>query len=176
MSSPVGHALVGVGLAALSVPLLDVRPGPALWVGAVIASSVPDLDFLGVLLGYPQDRVHRQGTHALPVLGLVAGLTLWAARELVSWLDTRTVWAWALALLSHPFVDALTTTIEPARANVGIPLFWPFSTRRYYLPRPLARPPTLASYTSASLLRDLLPELALFGTTCLSLVLLGSLL
>ena len=106
----------------------------------------------------------------------MVGLALWAARGLVSWLDTRTVWAWAIALLSHPFVDTLTTTIQPGRANVGIPLFWPFSARRYYLPRPLARPPSMASYTSATLLRDLLPELALFGTTCLSLILLGSLL
>ena len=99
MASPVGHALVGLGLAALSVPLFDVRPGPALWVAAVIASGVPDLDFLGVLLGYPLDRVHRQGTHALPVLSAVAGLALWVSHGLVSWLDTRTVWVWALVLL-----------------------------------------------------------------------------
>ena len=38
-------------------------------------SQLPDLDFLAVLLGYPQDRVHRQATHALPVLVLVVGLS-----------------------------------------------------------------------------------------------------
>ena len=177
MASPLGHALVGVGIAALSGPLMNVPPGPALWLGAVIASGVPDLDFVGVLLGIKEERVHRQGTHSLLVLSLLAALALWGAYR---WeggpLSAPTVWVWSFALLAHPLVDALTTKVERDRANLGVPLFWPLFSRRYYLPRPLIQPPTLSSYTSPSLLRDLWPEIALFGPTCLTLVLLGSVL
>ena len=176
MASPVGHALVGVGLAALSVPLLDVPPSAALWVGAVIASGVPDLDFIGVLLGYELERVHRQATHSLFFPSALAGLALWASHWPGAPFDTPLVWVWTIALLVHPLVDTLTTSTQAARANMGIPLFWPFSSHRYYLSRPLVCPPPLASYTSSSLLRDLVPELVLFGPTCLTLVLLGSML
>jgi membrane-bound metal-dependent hydrolase YbcI (DUF457 family) len=176
MASPVGHALVGVGLAAVSVPLLGVTPGPALWIGAVIASGAPDLDFVGVLLGYELDRVHRRATHSLFVLSALAALALFASTLPWALFDTPTVWVWAIALLSHPLVDTLITKNEEGGSNWGIPLFWPFWSRRFCLPRPLVPSPDVKSYASLALLRDLLPELALFGSTCLSLVLLGSML
>jgi membrane-bound metal-dependent hydrolase YbcI (DUF457 family) len=165
-----------VGLAALSIPLLDVSAAPSLYLGAVVASGVPDLDFLGVLLGYKLDRVHRQGTHSLIVLALLAGLALWVSTWPGVPLDTPTVWVWAVALLAHPLTDALVTRIESGRANLGLPLFWPLSSRRYCLPRPLIQPVSLESYTSLSGLRALLSEIALFGSTCLTLVLLGRML
>ena len=176
MASPVGHALVGVGLAAVSVPLLGITPGPALWIGAVIASGVPDLDFVGVLLGYELERVHRRATHSLCVLSVLAGFIVWASHWPRVPLDTPTVWAWVIALLVHPLVDVLTTTHRAGQIHWGIQLFWPFSLRRYHVARPLVHPPTLASYASKALWRDLWPELALFGSTCLSLILLGSVL
>jgi membrane-bound metal-dependent hydrolase YbcI (DUF457 family) len=176
MASPVGHALVGVGLAAVSVPLLGVTPGPALWMGAIVASGVPDLDIVGVLLGYKPERVHRRATHSLFVLSALAALALLASLAPWAPFDAPTVWVWAIALLAHPLVDALITRNEEGANNWGIPLFWPLWSRRFCLPRPLVRPPTIDSYTSPSLLRDLLPELALFGPTCLTLVLLGSVL
>jgi len=173
MASPVGHALVGIGLAALSVPLLGATPGPALWMGAIIASGVPDLDFVAVLLGYKLERVHRRATHSLLVLSAFAALVLWISSYLGAPVDKPTVWAWVIALLAHPLVDALMTKVEEGRASMGIPLFWPLCSRRYHLPRPLVRTPTLDSYRSLALLRELWPEIALFGPTCLTLVLLG---
>lgn len=176
MASPVGHALVGIGLAAISVPLLGVTPGPALWLGAIVASGVPDLDFVGVLLGFKQERVHRQGTHSLLVLSVLAALALWASHLVGELFDRAIVWVWSIALLAHPLVDTLTTMPNERRANLGLPLFWPISSHRFYLARPLVRPPSLNSYTSKTLLHDLLPELVLFGPACLTLVLLGSIL
>jgi hypothetical protein len=82
------------------------------------------------------------------------------------------MWVWASALLAHPLTDALVTKIED-KPNLGLPLFWPLSLRRYCLPRPLVQPPSVESFTSLSGLRALLPEIALFGATCLTLVLLG---
>jgi membrane-bound metal-dependent hydrolase YbcI (DUF457 family) len=145
-------------------------------VGAVIASGVPDLDFVAVLLGCKLERVHRKATHSLLVLSALAALALWASAWLKTPLDASKVGVWAIALLAHPLVDALLTRVEGEENDWGIPLFWPLSRRRFCLPRPLVRPPTLASYGSLALLRDLLPEIALFGPTCLTLVLLGSVL
>ena len=176
MASPVGHALVGVGLAAVSVPLLDVMPGPALWMGAIIASGVPDLDMLGVLLGYELDRVHRRAIHSLCVLSVLAALVL--GLSFLPWVpfDTPAAWVWAIALLAHPLVDTLITKNEEGGNNWGIPLLWPFWSHRFCLPRPLIPSPDAKSYASLALLRDLWPEIALFGSTCLTLVLLGSVL
>ena len=176
MASPVGHALVGVGLAALSVPLLGVAPDPALWIGAVIASCVPDLDLVGVLLGFRPERVHRKATHSFFFLGVLACLALLASRWPGMPFSTHTVWGWAIALLAHPLVDTLTTTGRPGQSDWGIPLFWPFSSRHYCVARPLVQSPSLDSYASKSLWRALWPELAIFGSTCLSMILLGSLL
>ena len=176
MASPVGHALVGVGLAAVSVPLLGATPGPALWIGAIIASGVPDLDIIGIWLGYEPERVHRRATHSLIVLSALAALVSLAS--LLPWapFELPTVWAWAIALLAHPLVDTLVTRNEEEGSNWGIPLFWPLWSHRFGLPRPLVPSPGVESYGSLALLRDLLPEIALFGLTCLTLVLLGSVL
>jgi hypothetical protein len=86
------------------------------------------------------------------------------------------VWSWAIALLAHPLVDTLVTRSEEGGNSWGIPLFWPLWSHRFSLPRPLVSSPDVESYASLSLLRDLLPEIGLFGTTCLTLVLLGSVL
>lgn len=176
MASPVGHALVGVGLTAVSAPLLGVTPGPALWIGAVIASGVPDLDMIAVWLGCEPERVHRRATHSLIVLSALAALVLFAASLPQAPFEPPTVWTWAIALLAHPLVDTLITKNEEGRNDWGIPLFWPLWSRRFCLPRPLVRSPDVESYASVALLRDLLPEIALFGSTCLTLVLLGSVL
>jgi len=176
MASPVGHALVGVGLAAVSVPLLGVTPGPALWIGAIIASGVPDLDMIGVWLGCEPERVHRRATHSLVVLSALAALGLLASSAPWAPFDTPTVWAWAIALLAHPLVDTLITKNEEGGNKWGIPLFWPLWSHRFCLPRPIIPSPDIKSYASLALLRDLLPEIALFGAACLTLVLLGSVL
>jgi len=173
MASPVGHALVGVGLAAISVPLLGVTPGPALWMGAVVASGVPDLDMIGVWLGYELERVHRRATHSLVILSALAALVLLVSSLPWAPFDTPTVWTWAIALLAHPLVDTLVTRNEEGRSSWGIPLFWPLCSHRFGLPRPLVPSPDVESYGSLALLRDRLPEIAFFGSTCLTLVLLG---
>jgi membrane-bound metal-dependent hydrolase YbcI (DUF457 family) len=143
--------------------------------GAVVASGVPDLDVLGVLLGFELGRVHRRATHSLLVLSALAGLALWASHgALVPW-DSATVWVWTIALLAHPLVDTLTTT-GTAHFHVGIPLFWPLLSRRYHLPLLLVRSPSLFNYARGSLWRKLLLEIVLLGPTCLTLVLLGSVL
>jgi membrane-bound metal-dependent hydrolase YbcI (DUF457 family) len=175
MASPIGHALVGIGLAALSVPIIGVSPSAAVWVGSVIASGLPDLDFAGTLLGISSTRVHRRATHSLVVLGIVVLLATGLSSRLERFAGHDLVLVWSLALLSHPIVDLLATGPQAARKSFGLPLFWPLWSRRWHLRRPLLRPPSLEQYRSGSIWGLLLPELTLFGPLCLGMALLGGL-
>jgi membrane-bound metal-dependent hydrolase YbcI (DUF457 family) len=174
MASPVGHALVGIGLAAVAVPVTGVSPSSVLWVGSVIASGLPDLDYVGTILGISPQQTHRRVTHSLLVLCIVALAALG-----LSWrfADVRThelVAVWSVVLLSHPLVDLLATGPRTAHKGFGLPLFWPLWPRRWYLRRPLVEPPSLREYRSGRVWRRLLRELTLFGPACVGMVLLGA--
>jgi membrane-bound metal-dependent hydrolase YbcI (DUF457 family) len=84
----------------------------------------PDLDFIFVWwLGLGREW-HRGFTHSL-VIGALAGAALAAARGRHR---LRESVAFALALLSHDLLDALTSV-----RSAGVALFWPFSSERYAL-------------------------------------------
>ena len=173
MASPIGHAFVGIGLAALALPVAGVSPTPALWLGAVVASGLPDLDFIGTVFGLAHRRAHRGPTHSLLLLGVLvlAALVVSSSLEKTVWLER--VLVWSIALLSHPIVDMLATGPNTARRGYGLPLFWPLASRRWYMRRPLLCPPSLAQYRTRAIWRLLLPELYTFGIACIGLVLLG---
>jgi membrane-bound metal-dependent hydrolase YbcI (DUF457 family) len=176
LASPIGHALVGIGLAALAVPVTGVSPSPALWMGAVVASGLPDLDLVGTLIGVSPERAHRGGTHSLLVLGVVALVALGVSWQFEDVISSSLVVVWSVVLLSHPLVDLLATGPQAAYKGFGLPLFWPLWSRRWYLRRPPVRPPSLEQYKSGTAWRLLLPELALFGPACVGMILLGGVL
>lgn len=137
MASPVGHVILGVGIAGATASVLGAEYTPALWVGAAIASCTPDLDLLPSLWGVPYWRVHRQASHSILVLASLSGL-LWAA--LHSWqlgVDWRYLAAWGGALFSHLLLDILSSGPALGARGHGIPLLWPFSARRLYVRRPI---------------------------------------
>ncbi|WP_440534654.1 metal-dependent hydrolase [Variovorax sp. YR566] len=107
-------------------------PPSALLVG-MLAAIVPDFDGLAFKLGiaYGGMTGHRGFTHTL-MFALVFGLLgCWLAPR---WRMRRTLgWAWvALCTLSHPLLDMLTN------GGIGIALFWPFDSTRYFSPwRPI---------------------------------------
>jgi membrane-bound metal-dependent hydrolase YbcI (DUF457 family) len=173
MASPIGHALVGIGLAAIAAPLAAVSPSPALWVGAVIASGAPDLDILGCLLGLDHERVHRSATHSLIVLGLFVLAALWVSRRFAGVVNPDLILVWSVVLLSHPLVDLVTTGPPITATSYGVGLFWPVVSRRLYVRRPLVRPPSLDHYTSGHIWHRLWPEVRLFGSACVTLLVLG---
>ena len=131
MASPIGHALVGIGLAALSVPTIGVSPSAAVWVGSVIASGLPDLDFVGTMFGISPARVHRRATHSLVVLGTIVLIAAGLSLQFKSFVVHDLVVVWSLALLSHPIVDLLATGPQAACKSFGLPLFWPLGSRRW---------------------------------------------
>jgi len=72
LASPIGHALVGTGLAVVLARATGMPDTPVLWLGAALASNLPDLDLLGVTIGFSIRHTHRKASHSLLVLGGLA--------------------------------------------------------------------------------------------------------
>jgi membrane-bound metal-dependent hydrolase YbcI (DUF457 family) len=160
MASPIGHSVVGVGLAALVVQMGGAEASPIFWLGAIVASNLPDIDLIGLTLGLPFQRAHRQATHSLLLLAALF-LAVWLLHA-VSQGPIPSVYfvAWGVALLAHPLLDVVTTGPTDAAAGFGIPLFWPLSARRWALCRPLFRSAPIRAYRSIKTLSAaIVPEL-----------------
>jgi len=172
LASPLAHALVGVGSAAAVAYVTGIPPSPTLWVGSVIFSGLPDLDFAVKVLGLSRRSFHRQATHSLLVLAafIVVLFTLWGMFE--GDVDTNLVLAWSAALFSHPVLDAITTGPALGARGAGIPLLWPVHSRRWFLQSAI---PTVNLFACRSLretYKGLLRENAFFGVVTFVLVLL----
>lgn len=173
MASPVGHALVGIGAAALVAKVTGTAPSSACWIGAIVASSIPDLDLIGVIVGLPVHHVHRRATHSLLVLGGLALVVMSAWSLMLGIANPGLGLAWSAALFSHPLLDVITTGPRDAAGGFGIPLFWPLSSRRWYLASPVYRSIPLAAYLSSAeeVWRGLWTEVSLLGPLSGTLVL-----
>src|SRR3977135_1206643 len=103
MASPIGHAAVGVAVAAVVARITSVPGSLALWIGAVIASGIPDLDVLFPLLGFSK-RFHRNASHSLFIISveILAGWLL--ARAFAPGVAGGGLFAWSAALASHPLL------------------------------------------------------------------------
>lgn len=114
----VTHGMMGMALAA---PWLGTQP--AIAVGFVLGSALPDLDAFSRCFGKRAFlQCHQTWTHSLPVIA-TSGLTLWL---LLQWLSPE--WSPLAVGLSlgatwHALID-LTNTY-------GVRLLAPFSSRRY---------------------------------------------
>lgn len=131
MASPVGHALIGLSAAAVVQQVTGTPHTALLWVGAFVASGVPDLDVFLRLVGRMGPKYHRNASHSFLVI-----LGFWLAIVAVAFgMDLGLPWgvllAWLAALLSHPVLDYLTTGPRLGEAGYGIALWWPISKRRY---------------------------------------------
>ncbi|HEX5418007.1 MAG TPA: metal-dependent hydrolase [Chloroflexota bacterium] len=172
MASPIGHLLTGVGLAVAASRLARRRDSLALWIGAAVASILPDLDWIGVVLGMPTHRVHRRGTHSLLALGALSAGVGWARGRLIPGSDRYLTFAWSVALLSHPILDVLTTSPRGAAHGYGIPLFWPVSPQRWAIHQTIFDVPGLAAIRSPGLIwKSVLPEVCIFGPAAIALIL-----
>ncbi len=137
MASPIGHVVVGLGVAGGVVAGLGADSTPALWTGAAVASCLPDLDLLPTLWGVPYQRVHRRATHSLLGLAPLVGLAWAAVFALDLSVDWRLMVAWTAALMSHLVLDILCTGPGLGQGGHGIPLLWPLTSRRWCVSRPM---------------------------------------
>lgn len=137
MSSPYGHALVGLGLFNLCYPRWATsRKKTGLLYGLVILGACsPDLDFLpGILMGNP-GRFHHGPFHSL---GMAVGLSL-VIGVLIAFLGKqhsfiKTTGLVFILIFSHLVLDFITEDPNPP---FGFPLFWPLSDSNYISSQPI---------------------------------------
>ncbi len=122
---PLTHALVGVGVAALTGDKLSLTN--PLHLGAVLGALAPDLDIILQLYGdMPYLTHHRGSTHSIPGALLTSAVIAavlwlgWGGRHL------SLIFLWTvLGAVSHLLLDVLN--------SYGAKILWPFSHKRYSL-------------------------------------------
>jgi membrane-bound metal-dependent hydrolase YbcI (DUF457 family) len=168
--------MVGLTAAAVVMRVTGAPATPALWIGAVAAAGLPDLDLGLRLFGLKGPRFHRNGSHSLLVIATLLAAAWISLAAFPTLLDWRIALAWSLSLVSHPLLDVVTTGPTIAARGYGIGLLWPLSTRRWFLARPildldtdLTRCPSLHC-----LWQGLRPEIYGLGTACAIAVVLSA--
>ncbi|MBI4500881.1 MAG: metal-dependent hydrolase [Gemmatimonadetes bacterium] len=134
MASPIGHAAVGVAVASVVARATGTESSAPLWIGAIVASGIPDLDFVFPLLGFDR-RYHRNASHSLFLIGAAIALGFVIARHAAPEFTMGVLLAWTASLISHPLLDVFTTGPTLGKIGWGIPLFWPVSRRRFFVTR-----------------------------------------
>jgi membrane-bound metal-dependent hydrolase YbcI (DUF457 family) len=165
---------VGLASAAIVVRLTGAPRSLELWVGAFIASGLPDMDLVLEWLGLRGPRYHRNASHSLVLVGVLALVGWVAVRQLGIPLDERVLLAWVVALAAHPVLDVFTTGPALGARGYGIGIFWPLHGKRWYSRRPLIDQITdWGSCRSVQEVWDgLWPELALLGPVCVLVIVL----
>jgi hypothetical protein len=132
MPSPIGHALAGLSVHALTARDEAERREPlrlALIVGAALA---PDLD---LLLNLMDGRNHHQGPSHSIGAAVLAALAVTTFGVLAGRREAWRLGAWAgVGWLSHLALDFLSIDTSPP---IGLPLLWPVATGYYKSPWPL---------------------------------------
>ncbi len=150
MPTPISHAAVGFAIAAWTQ---QRPPSQQVCLIAAACAALPDIDYFG----WPV--AHRAITHSLAfaVVGAVAATFIFFRGP--QWVRQRARLAlvFALALLSHGCLDALSTY------SFGIEFFAPFSQQRFRFPwTPLGDPnATLAGQLAQEAIVVLLPAVVL---------------
>lgn len=143
---------MGLAAAALVARSTGAAASLPLWLGAFIASGLPDLDVVLGLFGLRGPRFHRNLSHAPFVVAVVIAAGWLAVWTLPLPLDRRVFACWAAALATHPVLDLLTSGPDAGSRGYGIPLLWPLARRRWYLTRPILE---TADFGNARSLGDL---------------------
>jgi len=139
--------------------------------GAVVASGIPDVDVVFPLLGLSK-RYHRNATHSLLFAALVTTTAFAATRMFELKPGTSVELAWIAALLSHLLLDVVTTGPTLGRLGWGIPLLWPFSTRRFHVRRPWFVGDRTESHTFRDTLREMREDALAIVPSCAVMILL----
>lgn len=121
MALPIAHGLVGASVAALLAP--SQTPGENLKTVLICAAlaAVPDLDYLFYQVLEWGEGWHRSFSHSILFSIVVGGLSAAAFGPFT----TRLFLIYALAILSHPLLDAVISEYPS-----GVQFFWPLSMRR----------------------------------------------
>jgi len=92
-----------------------------------VLALLPDVDVIAFRLGVPYEAPfgHRGAVHSITAAACVGGVVgIVAALRRKPWLSYASLAA--IVVASHGFLDAMTD------GGLGIALFWPFTTHRYF--------------------------------------------
>lgn len=143
------------------MPTIITHPAPILALGAglgrgrislrlliagIMVAILPDLDVIGFKLGvqYSDLLGHRGFSHSL-LFAFICGI---AGFMLAPWLKVGRLMGFTiffLAVASHILLDAATS------GGLGVAVFWPFSSERYFLPW---RPIRVSPFSPAAFLSE----------------------
>lgn len=120
---PLTHALVGIGVAALTGQTLTVTN--PIQLGAVLGAMAPDLDIILQFYGdIPYLTHHRGSSHSIPgvlVSSAIISCILWI---IVGGASPGIIFLWTLlGAVSHILLDILN--------SYGAKILWPFSHKKY---------------------------------------------
>jgi membrane-bound metal-dependent hydrolase YbcI (DUF457 family) len=164
--------VVGLASAAVVARVTGAPHGTELWVGAVIASGLPDLDLVLEWVGFKGPRYHRNWSHSLFLIGLLGLAGMAAALFVPLPVDRRVALAWWAALISHPVLDVVTTGPTLWERGYGIGILWPVSGRRWFSRRPIIDQTT--EWGSCRSVREvwdgLFPEIVMLTPVCALIV------
>ena len=143
--------MAGITHIALGLAVGRLYAGrPSLGASLVFAglSFLPDVDFIGHVLGVPYASAfgHRGATHSL-VFAAGVGLIGGCVERWRNGGGLRAAGFVGLTVASHPLLDALTT------GGLGVALLWPWSEERFFAPvRPIpVSPMGLGVFTARGL-------------------------
>lgn len=120
MPLPITHAFVGATIAEMLLPTSVPRRKLKVFAFGCLAVT-PDLDFIPVWFSGLARDWHRGFSHSLVAAISISSLALFAR----STTRVREMAICALAVASHGFLDAVTTS-----DGNGVELLWPFSSYR----------------------------------------------
>ena len=122
LTHPAVPLALGAGLGARVVP-------PRLLAAGVLGAVLPDADVVAFKLGiaYADAFGHRGASHSMTFALLLGALAAALARPLRT-TPARAFAFVALATVSHPLLDAVTT------GGLGVALLWPLSSERFFAP------------------------------------------
>lgn len=148
-----------------------MRGHSSIMVAGIVLTILPDFDVVGFYLDIPYEHVlgHRGITHSLFFAFIVSGMV---ARYLChrTRVEIKLLWLYLFSCLSsHGIIDAFTN------GGLGIALFAPFSTERYFFPwQPLEVSPIgIHPFLSKRGLSVILNELLWIWLPCFAIWLCG---
>jgi inner membrane protein len=131
-------------------------------VAAALGSILPDVDVTAFALGIPYEHMfgHRGLTHSIAFALLYSVIAALVLRVRVPFIFLGTV--------SHTLLDACTD------GGLGVALFAPFSTHRYFFPGPpSASPPSEPASSAPRGMETIVSELLWVWAPCVALGLIG---
>ncbi|WP_418790794.1 metal-dependent hydrolase [Phosphitispora sp. TUW77] len=122
---PLTHALVGVGVAALTGDKFALSNPVHL--GVVLGALAPDIDIVVRFFGdVPYLKHHRGSSHSIPGTLIMSGFIAAVLWLLLGGINPGLIFIWTfLGALSHIVLDILN--------SYGAKVLWPFSRKKYTL-------------------------------------------